>query len=236
MSSSGRNVDQEQAFPVWADKVTQRVADLEQIQAYSTPTLWFATVTTRNAFRGILVAGQMCYVASATEFGVTTDIDYRWNGTVWKVWNLPASAGDVAIALSLQGSPAAVVLGTGGKNYARCAIRGRRFNAKFRTYWGTTNGTNPSTSLIWSTAVPIGGLSPGDSDDEVLGAATSQTPSAGNSAGVTRMLGDGSVWTNHWVVQAHAGTALTGNTSNWRPEAGAVYWGTVEFPVLATAA
>ena len=210
--STGRNVDRDQGLVELLREMRTELESWRVFSAVSMATIGpFASKAALTAYTGPRTKGQIAYVTSTTEFGITADADYRWNGSAWKVWNLPATAGRAFPGLGIQGSPTAIALGAGGWTEAAVAIRSRRVDISAKTYWGTTAGTNPSTSLIWNAAtIPMEYNAPSGHGmaDVPIGTGYYYDGTLVNCESL--MIGTASPWTLHWVMRRNASTGNSG--------------------------
>ena len=225
--STGRNVDRSDAL---VELLREMRAELESWRVFSAVSMAtigpFATKAALTAYTGPRTKGQIAYVTSTTEFGITADADYRWNGTAWKVWNLPATTGRAFPGLGIQGSPSAIALGAGGWTAAAVSIRGRRVDAEAKTYWGTTAGTNPATTLIWNiNTIPMEYNAPGGIPMADMPIGFGYFYDGLVHPTICMMLGTASPWTLHWLMyETEQGTgAAVGNSGVGQPNANYFY-------------
>lgn len=115
--------------------------------------LYFASNTERDAYTEPKTKNTFAYVESATEYGIAapTNIRYKWDGSAWKVWDLPADGTDQLFPCALTSASAPnPTLGAGGGTSLYGTIRGRLFYGHAHTYWGTTAGTIGTGTYRWS--------------------------------------------------------------------------------------
>lgn len=132
--------------------------------------LYFASITTRDAYTGALTDGQIAYVASVTLHGATRDAEYVRVASAWKLYTFPFSGDAVSLAgnLPIVGGS----YGSGGYTAGLLRIRNRRVYYSIHTYWGSTAGSAGSSDpYVWimpySRNISVSG---GDLQYEVAGA------------------------------------------------------------------